>query len=260
MTSSGNPQPNELDSIVLDAALLDAPMPANDNASVADTALAKPAPVNTVPVNALADGSTAARADELVDRHYEVVYRQAYRLSGCVETAEDIAQETFVQAIGHLHQLRSREAERGWLLAIARRQFMRVLRKTVHKKHGRMVSIESPHVDADAVLCENAQAAAPIQEIENKDCVERALSELGTDARLVIVMHYFEELSYAQIAAELDIPIGTVMSRLSRSREQLRKVLDDPHPSTAQCNSVSSPLAQPHLACTNPMSQEARRG
>lgn len=197
--------------------------------------------------------------DAIVDGHYEAVYRYAHRLSGCVATAEDIAQDTFVQALRHLHQLRSSEAQRGWLLAIARRQFMRVLRKVVHKKHGRMVSIDSPNVDADAALCENQTLPQPLQAIEDQDCVGRALKDLGHDARMVIVMYYFEELSYAEIAAELEIPIGTVMSRLSRSRETLRKLLDQPSPST-QSGSVASPLAQPHLACPNNMSQEARRG
>lgn len=250
MTSSETPQPNELDSIVLDAALLDPPMPAHDAGCASDQDSAS---LSAEPVS-------AARADELVDQHYEAVYRQAYRLSGCVATAEDIAQDTFVQAIGHLHQLRAREAERGWLLAIVRRQFMRVLRKAVHKKHGRMVSIESPNVDAEAVLCESQQLPQPLRAIEERDCVEQALSQLGQDARLVVVMHYFEELSYAQIAAELEIPIGTVMSRLSRSREQLRKLLDEPPGPTAGSSHSASPLAQPHLACSNPMSQEAHRG
>ncbi len=123
-----------------------------------------------------------------------------------------------MQAIRHLHQLRSSEAQRGWLLAIARRQFMRILRKVVHKKHGRMVSIDSPNVDAEGALCENQTLPQPLQTIDNQDCVQRALDAMGHDARMVIVMYYFEELSYAEIAAELEIPIGTVMSRLSRSR------------------------------------------
>lgn len=250
MTSSGNPQPRELDSIVLDAALLDAQKPASDTA--------EPSAVLV----------SAERAEELVDCHYEAVYRLAYRLSGCVATAEDIAQETFVQAIRHLDQLRAREAERSWLLAIARRQFMRVLRKVIHTKHGRMVSIDSPNVDVDSVLCENEKTPQALQALEDQDSVQRALSELGHDARLVIVMHYFEELSYAEIAAQLEIPIGTVMSRLSRSREQLRKLLDATTDAAKRGNSVGSslsqPLAQPHpaqthLTCPN-LSQEARHG
>ncbi len=241
MTSSGNPQPPELDSIVLDAAMLDAQAPAD---AESESPVARVSP---------------ERADELVDRHYEAVYRQAYRLSGCMATAEDIAQETFVQAIRHLDQLRSSDAERGWLLAIARRQFMRVLRKVVHTRHGRMVSIDSPNVDVDSVLCENDSIPRPLQAIDDQDRVERALKELGHDARLVIVMHYFEELSYAEIAAQLEIPIGTVMSRLSRSREQLRRLLDEENCPAEPQPAVASSLAQPHLACPN-LSQEARRG
>ena len=251
MTSSGKPQPNELDSIVLDTAL--------PNAALPNTALLEAHMPAIDTGDNSSNGVPAQRADELVDCHYEAVYRYAYRLSGCATTAEDIVQETFVQAIRHLHQLRSREAERGWLLAIARRQFMRVLRKAVHKQHGRMVSIDNPNVDVESVLCEHEQLPRPLQAIEDQDCVQRALSQLGPDARLVIVMHYFEELSYAEIAAQLEIPMGTVMSRLSRSREQLRKLLDESVHQSAPNNAVASPLAQPHLACPN-LSQEARHG
>ncbi len=179
-------------------------------------------------------------------------------------TAEDVTQETFVQAIRYLDQLRASEAERGWLLAIARRQFMRVLRKVVHAKHGRMISIDGPTVNADAVLCANEQVPHAIQAIEDRDQVEQALRELGQDARIIILMHYFEELSYAEIATQLEIPIGTVMSRLSRGREQLRKLLiaEDTRPEVAQLvakpHSSTSSVAQPHLPAHH-QSQEAGR-
>lgn len=251
MTSSGKPQPNELDSIVLDTAL--------PNAALPNTALLGAQMPAIDAADSLVTCVPAQRADELVDCHYESVYRYAYRLSGCATTAEDIVQETFVQAIRHLHQLRSNDAERGWLLAIARRQFMRVLRKVVHKQHGRMVSIDNPNVDVESVLCENEHLPRPLQAIDDQDSIQRALSQLGPDARMIVVMHYFEELSYAEIAAQLEIPMGTVMSRLSRSREQLRKLLDENSRQLSQSNSVASPLTQPHLTCPN-LSQEARHG
>ena len=249
MTSSGNLQPQDLDANVLDAALLESPSPASDT----------PEHVSAQPSTRV----TVERADELVDSHYAEVYRYAYRLIGCRVTAEDIVQETFVQAIRHLDQLRSSHAERAWLLAIARRQFMRVLRKTVHKQHGRMVSIDNPNVDVDRVLTENDNIPPAMQAVDDQDCVQQALSQLGHDARVIIVMHYFEELSYSEIAQQLEIPIGTVMSRLSRSRDQLRKLLDGEAPDgqarpVSQRGRLASPLAPSPLPGT--LSQEARHG
>lgn len=243
MTRSENPQPHELDSIVLDSAVLADAEPAD--AEPADQA-SSPAPVRVSP----------RQADELVDRHYAGVYRYAYRLAGCVASAEDIAQETFIQAIRHLHQLRSTDAERGWLLAIARRQFMRMLRKVVHHKHGRVISLDSPHTVAQAALCEPASFTQP--DLDEQDSIQQALSQLGHDARLVVVMHYFEELSYAEIASQLNIPIGTVMSRLSRSRDQLRKLLDEEARPGSHRAQLASPLASSNLPCS--VSQEASHG
>ncbi len=62
------------------------------------------------------------------------------------------------------------------------------------------------------------------QQLENRDAVQAALDQLGTGRRLVVVMYYFEVLSYNEIAKSTPDPIGTVMSRLNRSREALRRV------------------------------------
>jgi RNA polymerase sigma-70 factor (ECF subfamily) len=230
---------------VLDAALLEAQMPVDD------------------PAEPVAVRVPAERADALVDDHYQAVYRYAYRLSGCATTAEDLVQETFVQALRYLHQLRAVQAERGWLLAIARRQFIRWLRKSNHKEHGRMVSLDCPSLDIDAALGEPHTLTAPQLAIEQRDCVEHALAELGCAARMIIVMHYFEELSYSEIANQLNIPIGTVMSRLSRSRDQLRKLLGDDAQAgqsakAALRDSLPSPIAPSHL--DRQLSPEARHG
>ncbi len=244
MTSSEIPQPDDLDAIVPESALLDAERPVNE----ADL------PCPSQPL-----ASDRPAAEQLVDRHYEAVYRYAYRLAGCMATAEDIAQETFVQAIRYLHQLRCPEAERGWLLAIARRQFMRGLRKVIHHKHGRTTSLDRPSASLQSTLVPSALHAEERPEqasLEQRDSVEHALNQLGHDARLIVVMYYFEELSYAEIAAQLNIPLGTVMSRLSRSRDQLRKLLDeDPRPSQS---AIASPLTSSALPCN--VAQEARHG
>lgn len=164
--------------------------------------------------------------DALIERHYAVVYRLAYRLSGSVWAAEDITQEAFVQAIAHREQLRVAEAERGWILSIARRAYMRWLRRQSRPTYGRTLAQgDAEQTDVWQALPQE-QACNVEQRVEHEDWLQSALGTLGEDARLVLVMYYFEELSYAQIAEQLQIPIGTVMSRLSRARGQLRVALE----------------------------------
>lgn len=163
----------------------------------------------------------ADQADQLVERNYAAVYRYAFRLAGCAATAEDITQDVFMKAIAHLDQLRSGDAERSWLLSITRRQFMRWLRQVAQPAIGRVSSL-----DEEAVLDTDGNTEAQAPPLDNEDWVQAALSQLNEDARVALLMYYFEDLSYAEIAQQLQIPIGTVMSRLSRGREHLRQGLE----------------------------------
>lgn len=177
----------------------------------------------------------ASSIDGLVDRNYVVVYRYAYRLSGCATTAEDITQEVFVKAIAHLDQLRRPDAERGWLMSITRREFMRWLREIANPVGGRPVPL-----DTDQVAGEEGQ----VRRLDDADWVQTALGLLNEDARVVLLMYYFEELSYAEIARQLQIPIGTVMSRLSRGRDYLRLALERATDgSRAVASAVGMPLS-----------------
>lgn len=153
-----------------------------------------------------------AQTEKLLDEHHAAVFRYAYRLCGCTSTAEDIAQEVFLRAFRSLHQLREEQAARGWLLVITRNEFARWCR---HKS-------ETIGIDLDAEV--GADLEQP-PELEQNEWVEHALQQLPNDFRLVLVMFYFEELSYAEIAEQLQIPIGTVMSRLSRGRTHMKTAL-----------------------------------
>lgn len=150
----------------------------------------------------------------LLAAHQEAVFRYAYRLSGCEATAEDVTQEVFLRAFRNLHQLRDETAAVGWLLAIARNEFLRICRKK-----GSSVELIDPQ------NCDIADKLQP-STIDHQEWVARALEQIPEEFRLVLLMYYFEELSYAQIAEQLKIPIGTVMSRLSRGKTHLKTALD----------------------------------
>jgi RNA polymerase sigma-70 factor, ECF subfamily len=155
-----------------------------------------------------------ARTEQLLETHQATVFRYAYRLIGCASTAEDITQEVFLRAFRSIHQLRDDAAARGWLLTIARNEFLRYCRKK--GSQDRLVDPRSFDV------VDELQPPA----IDHQEWVARALEELPEEFRLVILMYYFEELSYAQIAEQLKIPMGTLMSRLSRAKTHLKTALD----------------------------------
>jgi RNA polymerase sigma-70 factor (ECF subfamily) len=155
-----------------------------------------------------------ARTEKLLAEHQAAVFRYAYRLSGCVSTAEDITQEVFLRAFRSLHQLREMEAARGWLLVIARNEFVRLCRKSSTS----CAAVETHEYEL------SDESDEPL--VDRQEWVEVALRQLPEEFRLVLLMFYFEELSYADIAEQLNIPMGTVMSRLSRGRAHLKAALE----------------------------------
>ena len=155
-------------------------------------------------------------AEELVLEHFDHVYRYALRLSGNSTAAEDIAQDVFLRAIKSIHQLRDPAAVTAWLLTIVRNEFARMCqaRKMVYGLDETTLD-SGPIADADHV-----------QVVDGHDWVHQALKLLPDEFRLVVLMFYFEEKSYAEIASELEIPMGTVMSRLNRGRQHLKQALE----------------------------------
>lgn len=150
-------------------------------------------------------------AQVLVDAHYQALYRYAYRLSGSAFEAEDLTQETFCQAQTKLSQLRDWDRARSWLFCILRNAYLRRLRK---QKQEKCVSLD--------LLGEVPERVPlPLAEIDPVN-LQLALNELPEEFRTPIILFYFEEFSYRDIAEQLELPMGTVMSRLARAKAHLR--------------------------------------
>lgn len=153
---------------------------------------------------------------QLIQRYHELLYGYAYRLSGKASDAEDLTQQAFLIAQQKLHQVRQPEKVRSWLLTIVRSCFLKTCRK------------RTP-IDATALelrVDEIPQADRP-EPLVDPEQLQLALDQLPEDFRIVLAMFYFQELSYHEIAEQLEIPIGTVMSRLSRAKGRLRRLLVD---------------------------------
>jgi RNA polymerase sigma-70 factor (ECF subfamily) len=158
--------------------------------------------------------------EALVAEHGAVLFRYAYRLSGSSADAEDLTQQVFLTAIQKLDQLREPAAARAWLCAVLRRAYLRRRRKPQ----------PSSNFEIDVEL-----VADNIPDDLNFDGerLQRAIDELPDDFKLVLVGFYFEDCSYKELAERLQLPIGTVMSRLSRAKSFLRAQLVEPEQSEA---------------------------
>jgi RNA polymerase sigma-70 factor (ECF subfamily) len=158
-------------------------------------------------------------AEKLVDEHYRPLYRYAYRLSGCAVEAEDLTQETFCKAQMSLSQLRDMSKVKPWLFRILRNVYLQKSRQTKIKP---MTFLENMTEVPDRV-------AEPPGDIDSEQ-LQSVLNELPEVFRTPIVLYYFEEFSYRDIAEQMDLPIGTVMSRLARAKAHLRARLLLPAP------------------------------
>jgi RNA polymerase sigma-70 factor (ECF subfamily) len=147
----------------------------------------------------------------LVEAHSELLYRYALRLSGSAADAEDLTQQTFLAAHSHLDQLRDPERAKPWLCTILRNVYLKQFRGSIQST--RLDDVAEP-----AVEC-------PIDSPIDEEQLQAALQELPEEYRSPVILFYFEEFSYKEIAEQVGVPIGTVMSRLARGKAILKKRL-----------------------------------
>lgn len=162
----------------------------------------------------------------LVADFHQPIYRYAYRLTGSVPEAEDLTQEVFLIAQQKLGQLRQAECAQAWLFRILRNHFL----KSRERRRRQPASM------ADVSLDENLMAAdVPPSDQIDRQHLQEALNRLPDNSRIILLMFYFEGRSYREIADELHLPIGTVMSRLARAKRHLRSSLLEPSASGSHC-------------------------
>jgi RNA polymerase sigma-70 factor (ECF subfamily) len=172
--------------------------------------------------------------DSLVRRHEARVVRLAARMLGDADAALDAAQEAFVKAWRALPRFQGDARFSTWLVRIVINQCRNELRRRRTVKHGRPLSLDAPVAaldgDGRASLADGVAAAGPEpfevargREVER--ALERALAALDPEAREVVWLRDAEDLSYEDIAEVLDVPVGTVRSRLHRARAEVRRHL-----------------------------------
>jgi len=171
------------------------------------------------------------RVQQLVDAHYEPLYRYAFRLSGCAADADDLTQEAFCKAQLQLHQLRDPARAKPWLFSILRNAYLHRVRSDAHRKK----------VSLEAVGDLPGPPPDPQPEID-PDQLQAALNDLPEAFRTPVILFYFGDFSYRDIAEQMDLPIGTVMSRLARAKAHLRGMLRPAEPVAAERKGATNGL------------------
>ena len=151
--------------------------------------------------------------EQLVLDHHALIYRYAYRLTGRQQDAEDLTQQTFMVAQQKLAQVRDPSKVKSWLYAVLRSRYLKMSRKPFP------IAVANLELEVDEI------PAASDDESIDLDQLQAAINQIPDDFKLVLLAFYFEECSYQEIAARLKVPVGTVMSRLSRGKARLRAIL-----------------------------------
>jgi len=151
---------------------------------------------------------------ELVDAHYQALFRFAMSLARDADRAADLVQETFCIWAAKGDQLRDRSKAKTWLFTTLHREFLGQRRRAER----------FPEQELDEKTA--AAVSAPEDDADRQMDAQRAIELLGTldeTYRAPVSLFYLQQHSYKEIAEILEIPIGTVMSRLSRGKEILRR-------------------------------------
>lgn len=165
--------------------------------------------------------NTQLNFHDLVEAYYQPLYRFAYSLAKNEHEASDLTQQTFTIYAEKGDSLRDASKIKSWLFTTLYREFLRIRRRSAHvtPQENEILEIEAPAVEPGIA---NA--------LDGNSAVE-ALNQIDEAYRDPLILFYLKDLSYKEIAATLDIPIGTVMSRLSRGKAQLKNILVSRAPS-----------------------------
>ncbi len=155
--------------------------------------------------------------EELVGTYYAPLYRFGLSLSRHESDAADLVQQTFLAWATKGHQLRDKSKVKTWLFTTLYRDFLAKKRYA-----GRFVA-----TDDDANFEEPPHVAPSVVDALDAATVLKALHALDDRYRAPVTLFYMQQHSYREIAEILEVPIGTVMSRISRGKVELRKSLSD---------------------------------
>lgn len=174
-------------------------------------------------VNMVLKGRSSAFED-LLKKYHDRVYRLAFRLLGNTQDAEDVIQDVFTQVYLSLKSFKGNSSFYTWLFRITYNVSI-----THRRKRKNVISLQTGQgTDSAPEIALASDGSAPdlnLDREESKALVEKALGMLSIEHRACLIFKEVEGLSYEEIADSLEIPVGTVRSRLFRARLELRDIL-----------------------------------
>ena len=160
------------------------------------------------------------RYERWVSEYSEDMYRFAFRLCGQADMADDLVQEAFYHAWKDMGKLRHKKKAKAWLFQILRYRYAHWVRE-----RSRWPAIAGSVEELE----DYAQTAAtPFEVLANRESLQMALDTLEDRFKLPLLMVFLEGLTCQESADYLDIPLGTVLSRIHRARRHLRRALGEP--------------------------------
>jgi RNA polymerase sigma-70 factor (ECF subfamily) len=167
---------------------------------------------------------TADQFWELTRDHVKFLYNMALRYAGNQYDAEDLIQETFFIGLKKFDQLRDENKIRSWLFTILKNIYLKYRRQNGNSRS----TVFDESQDYIGTLENTIEKIDVIRAYEKKiepDHIQQILDELPDKHKTPLLLYYMSGLSYQEIAETLDLPIGTIMSRLSRGKQTLKKKL-----------------------------------
>jgi RNA polymerase sigma factor (sigma-70 family) len=166
--------------------------------------------------------------EQFVRLHTRQVYALCYRFTGSGAEAQDLTQEVFLRVFRSLKSFRSSEGSLGtWLARLTRNLLID------HYRRSRQERVTDSIEDRLPVIEETGGASRPDQALagrEASEVLQRALQKLSPDLREAVILRDLEEMEYREIAQVLEIPEGTVKSRINRGRAELGRLLRSRRP------------------------------
>ena len=169
-------------------------------------------------------GGDVGAFNQIVHRYKDRLLNFIYRFLNDIDKAEDLVQDTFLKLVTHKHSYKEIAKFSTWLYTIAGNLAKTELRKIKRRKTFSVTDLS--YEDREFVI--TSAEAGPDEDIDSRNFernIQSALNELPSDFRTVIILRDIQELSYDEISKIVEVPLGTVKSRINRGRVKLQQLL-----------------------------------
>ena len=163
--------------------------------------------------------------DQLMIRYKDRLYNFIYRIVNDVELAEDLAQDTYLKVYTHKDSYKELYKFSTWMYTIAKNLAFTELRKKKRRKTSSFSEITKGEWDLPIPDPSSDAIDEEIMVLEKRRNIQNALFQISLDFRTIIILRDIQELSYEDISKIIEVPIGTVKSRINRGREKLYQLL-----------------------------------